>query len=138
MGIAVLVGRILYAYLFVTSGIGHLTQPQMMAGYAKSKGAPSSPFLIVLSGLMEIVGALLIAVGCQAQFGAWLIVVFLIPVTLLMHAFWKVTDPQTKVHEMINFNKNLALLGAALLIAYFGSGPFSLQAQGALSFLTGR
>lgn len=136
MGLAVLVGRILYAYLFVMSGVGHLTQPKMMAGYAASKGVPAAGTLVMASGVLEIVGALLIAFGYQAQWGAWMIVAFLLPVTFMMHAFWTVTDPAAKMHEMVNFNKNLALLGAALLIAYFGSGPFSLQHQDALSFLS--
>jgi len=126
MGIVVLVGRILYGYLFVMSGIGHLTQPKMMAGYAKSKGLPSAEFLVIASGLVEIIGAVLIALGFYAQWGAWLIVLFLVPVTFVMHNFWSLKDPQAKMHDMVNFNKNLALLGAALLIAYFGSGPLSL------------
>jgi putative oxidoreductase len=127
MGIAVLVGRLFYAYLFVMSGIGHLAQPKMMAGYAKSKGVPAAEFLVLASGLMELAGALLIAFGYQAQLGAWLIAAFLAPVTLMMHNYWTLKDPTAKMHDMVNFNKNLALLGAALLIAYFGSGPYSLR-----------
>ena len=127
MGIAVLVGRLFYGYLFIMSGIGHLAQPKMMAGYAKSKGVPAAEFLVLVSGLMEIVGATLIILGYQANLGAWLIVAFLAPVTVMMHNYWTIKDPTAKMHDMINFNKNLALLGAALIIAYFGSGPFSLQ-----------
>jgi uncharacterized membrane protein YphA (DoxX/SURF4 family) len=126
MGIVVLVGRILYGYLFVMSGIGHLTQSKMMAGYAKSKGLPAAELMVIASGLVEIVGAVLIALGFYAQLGAWLIVLFLVPVTFTIHNFWTLKDPQAKMQDMVNFNKNLALLGAALLIAYFGSGPLSL------------
>jgi len=135
MGIALLAGRILYAYLFIMSGLGHLTQPKMMAGYAASKGVPAPGALVWASGALEIRGGLLIALGYQAQWGAWMIVAFLVPVTLMMHAFWTVADPAAKMHEMVNFNKNLALLGAALVIAYFGSGPYSLQHPDALDFL---
>lgn len=138
MGIAVLVGRILYSFLFIMSGFGHLTQPKMMAGYAKSKGVPAAASMVWLSGLMELVGGLLIAFGYEARLGAWLIVAFLAPVTVMMHNYWTLKDPTDKTHNMIMFNKNMALLGAALLIAYFGSGPYSLRAQDALGFLTGR
>ncbi len=127
MGIAVLVGRILYSFLFIASGFSHLAQPKMLAGYAKSKGVPAAEFLVLVSGLMELVGGLLIVVGYEARWGAWLIVAFLAPVTFLIHNYWTLKDPTAKTHDMIMFNKNLALLGAALLIAYFGSGPFSLQ-----------
>ena len=127
MGIAVLLGRVLYSYLFITSGIGHLKSPKMMAGYAKSKGLPAAEFLVIASGLLEITGAVLIALGFYAQLGGWLIVLFLVPVSFTMHNFWTLKDPQAKMHDMVNFNKNMALLGAALLIAYFGSGPLSLR-----------
>jgi putative oxidoreductase len=65
-----------------------------------------------------------------------MIVAFLIPTSFMMHNFWTLKDPTAKMHDMVQFNKNLALLGAALLIAYFGSGPFSLQHQGACDFLS--
>jgi putative oxidoreductase len=127
MGILVLMGRILFSFLFIVSGFSHLAQPKMLAGYAKSKGVPAAGLMVLVSGLMELVGGLLIAFGYEARLGAWLIVAFLAPVTVMMHNYWTLKDPTAKMHDMVMFNKNLALLGAALLIAYFGSGPFSLQ-----------
>ena len=127
MGITVLMGRLFYSYLFVLSGIGHLTKPKMLAGYAKAKGVPAPEAMVIVSGLMELVGALLIAFGYQARLGAWLIVAFLVPVSFMIHNYWTAKDPQAKMTDMVMFNKNLSLIGAALLIAYFGSGPYSLQ-----------
>jgi putative oxidoreductase len=99
----------------------------MLAGYAKAKGVPAPEAMVIVSGLMELAGGLLIAVGYQARLGAWLIVAFLVPVTFMIHNYWTAKDPQAKMTDMVMFNKNLALIGTALLIAYFGSGPFSLQ-----------
>ncbi len=126
MEIVVLLGRIFYSFLFITSGFAHVQNRKMMAGYAQSKGVPAAELMVVASGLVELVGGLLVLLGYQSRIGAWLIILFLVPVTFAMHAFWKVTDPMQKVHERVNFFKNLSLLGAALLIAYFGSGPLSL------------
>ena len=97
------------------------------ASYALAKGVPFAFFLVPLSGLIAIAGGLSISFGYKAKIGAWLIVIFLIPVTFMMHAFWKETDPMQMQMQMANFMKNISLLGAALLIAYFGAGPCSLD-----------
>jgi putative oxidoreductase len=67
--------------------------------------------------------------GYRAKLGAWLIVLFLIPVTLMLHKFWLVTDPMMAQIQMILFMKNVSMLGGALLISQFGAGPFSLDAR---------
>ena len=68
-----------------------------------------------------------ILAGYKARYGAWLIVLFLVPVTVLMHNFWTITEPMAKSMQQIMFMKNLSMLGAAMLIAYLGSGPLSLD-----------
>ena len=126
MSIVLLLGRILFSSLFLMSGFGHFKGSKMMAGYAKSKGLPAPEFMVVASGAVEFIGGVLILLGYQARVGAWLIVLFLIPVTFTMHNFWTQTDPAQKASERASFLKNIALLGAALMIAYFGTGPLSL------------
>jgi putative oxidoreductase len=68
-----------------------------------------------------------IALGYRAKWGGWLIVLFLVPVTVMIHNFWAMTDPNMQRIEQIMFMKNLSMLGGALLIAHFGSGPLSLD-----------
>jgi putative oxidoreductase len=126
MEILVLLGRVLYSLIFILSGVGHFQGRKMMAGYAKSKGLPAAELMVVASGAVELIGGILILLGYQARYGAWLIVLFLVPVTFTMHRFWTLADPMQKAADRAMFLKNIALLGAALLIAYFGSGPFSL------------
>jgi putative oxidoreductase len=67
--------------------------------------------------------------GYHAKIGAWLIVLFLVPVTLTMHNFWAVHDPMIAQIQMIMFMKNVSTPGGALLISEFGAGPFSLDAR---------
>ena len=83
----VLFGRILYSFMFLYSGLFLFSG--MAVGYASSNGIPLASFLVPFSGVMAIVGGLLIVLGYKAKLGAWLIVAFLIPVTFTMHAFWK-------------------------------------------------
>jgi len=78
--------------------------------------------------VLAIADGLSILLGYRAKLGAWLIVLFLIPVTLMMHKFWAVTDSMMAQIQMIMFMKNVSMLGGALLISQFGAGPFSLDA----------
>jgi uncharacterized membrane protein YphA (DoxX/SURF4 family) len=67
--------------------------------------------------------------GYKTRWAAWLLVVFLIPVNFMMHPFWSITDPMQQQMMMAFFMKDLSMTGAALLIAYFGAGPVSLDAR---------
>lgn len=83
--------------------------------------------LVPISGIMALAGGLSILLGYKAKLGAWLLIVFLIPVTLMMHAFWKFNNPAEHQVQMTMFMKNASMLGAAFLIAWFGAGPVSLD-----------
>ncbi len=97
--------------------------------YAASQEVPISSILVPLSGLMAFLGALSIILGYKAKIGAWLIILFLIPVTFMMHKFWTISDPMMMQMQMSMFMKNLSMLGGAFFIAYFGSGPLSLDGR---------
>src|SRR6266478_6421148 len=114
----VLLGRILYSLMFLYSGLFLFSG--MAIGFASSKGVPLASFFVPFSGVMAIVGGLLIVLGYKAKLGAWLIVAFLIPVTFSMHAFWKEIDPIQKQMQITMFMKNISMLGGAFLIAWFG------------------
>ncbi len=91
---------------------------------------PLPSILVPLSGAIAIVGGLSILLGFKGKYGAWLIVLFLIPVTFMIHHFWTEVEPMSMMIQRINFEKNLSMLGAALLIAHFGPGPLSMDKKG--------
>jgi putative oxidoreductase len=121
----VLLGRILFSAIFILSGFEHFSQS--MIQYAASQGVPLASVLVPLSGIIAILGGLSILIGYKARYGAWLIVIFLIPITLMMHQFWNTANPNDAMTQQIMFLKNLAMLGGAFLITYFGSGPLSID-----------
>ncbi|HSD15015.1 MAG TPA: DoxX family protein [Flavobacterium sp.] len=125
MKFVLLIGRILFSWIFLNTIIGHFA-PGTIA-YASSAGVPYASFLVPFSGVLSFLGALSIVLGYKAKIGAWLIVLFLVPVTLVMHNFWSITDPMAHQMQMVMFMKNLSMLGGALMIAYWGSGPLSLD-----------
>jgi len=111
-----LVGRLLYGGFFLKSGIRHLRSLQPMSGYAASKGVPFPKLAVAGSGLLIILGGLGVLLGIYIPWAVACLVAFLVPVTFMMHSFWKDTDPMAKMSNRVNFEKNLALLGAALLL----------------------
>jgi len=113
---AFLLGRILYGGFFVLGGLNHFQHLNMMAGFTASKGVPFAKPLVVLSGLLILVGGLLVIVGWHARTGLAGIVLFLVPVTFLMHNYWVETDMMQRINQRVNFQKNVALLGAALMM----------------------
>jgi len=121
----VVVGRVLFSALFILASLSHFSSGAI--GYAASQGVPFASFLVPVSGLLSLFGGLSILLGYKAKKGAWLLVIFLIPVTFMMHPFWGLTDPMTAGIQKAMFMKNLSMLGAALLITHFGSGPMSLS-----------
>jgi putative oxidoreductase len=125
-----LIGRILFGGFFVFSGINHFLNRQMMAGYAGSKGVPMPEIAVLLSGLIVLVGGAMVLVGFKPHIGAWLIVLFLVPVSFMMHNFWADADPGAKMMNMTNFTKNMALLGAALMISTIKYWPLSVEKRG--------
>jgi putative oxidoreductase len=120
-----LVGRIFYSAIFIMSGPNHFRSE--LIGFAASQGVPLASILVPLSGIIAFLGGLSIAVGYRARLGAWLIVLFLIPVTLMLHRFWGLPDAQAAMLQQAMFMKNMSMLGAALLISRVGSGPLSLR-----------
>jgi len=116
MDVIVLIGRILFAFLFLTSGYAHFAQRKTMAQYAESKGVPAAMPAVLAGGVLLLAGGIMVLLGIWADLGALLLVVFLLPTAVLMHGFWKETDPQARMMETVQFSKDTALGGAALML----------------------
>lgn len=128
MKVLVPIGRILFAAIFIMAAPNHFAAGTI--AYAAAHGVPLASLAVPLSGAMALVGGVSVALGYRARLGAWLLVFFLVPVTLTMHNFWAVADPAAAAMQQVMFMKNLSMLGGALLLAHFGSGPFSIDGSG--------
>jgi putative oxidoreductase len=119
------IGRVLFSILFILSGISHFSSQTI--GYAANQGVPIASILVPLSGAMAVIGGLMVALGFRTRIGALLLILFLIPVTVMMHNFWAVSDPGMAQMQKVHFLKNLAMLGGAFFLFYFGSGPIAMD-----------
>jgi len=121
-----LIGRILVGGYYIFNGFNHFSKKDMMAGYAKSKGVPIPDITIPLTGLLLLLGGLSLLLGIYPYIGVALIVIFLVPVTFMMHNFWAVPKEQNMA-DMVHFLKNIALIGSTLMfLAIPSPWPFSL------------
>ncbi len=121
-----LLGRILYGGFFILSSLNHFMKLSALAQYASSKKVPWPKFSVIFSGLLILLGGLGILFGVYTQYAAWLLVAFLVGVSSVMHNFWALKDPMQKQIEMGNFMKNMALLGAALMLLQLQTCPYLL------------
>ena len=116
MHVIAFIGRILLVLVFLGSGTtGHIGQRKGMAQYASSAGIPAAEPLVVLSGVMIVVGGLMVALGVWGDLGALLLLVFVLATAFLIHAFWKFADPHQRMDQQVHFMKNLGLAGGSIL-----------------------
>ncbi len=123
MEILFLIGRVLFGGFFIYNAYGHLANLTATSGYAQMKGVPMPKAATVLTGLMLLAGGLSILLGFRPLIGIFILLAFLIPMTLVMHQFWATADPMQKGMERVQFSKNAALVGALLMLI-----PFALTA----------
>ena len=127
-GISTVLGRIMIATIFLMSAVGNkIPNFNKVAGYMASEGVPMPQFMLVGAIVFLIAGSLSIIVGFKARIGAALLLVFLVLATYFFHDFWTFENAQAKQDQMIQFMKNLALMGTMVFLMTNGSGRMSLD-----------
>lgn len=112
---AFLLGRVVYGGLLAFMGFNHFLSTDQLAGYAEMHNVPKPRFMVLLSGAVLVAGGLSIVAGIYPMLGALLVLAFMVPVSIEMHAFWTVEDQQERKQEMTNFLKNMAIAATALV-----------------------
>src|SRR3989338_5978566 len=116
MDILFLIGRLVFGGYFLMNAWSHFKNLESMTGYAQFKGVPSPRAAVFVGGVLLMLGGLGIVFGIAPEASLALLIIFLVPVSFKMHAFWKETDPNKRMMEQIQFMKNMALVGALLML----------------------
>ena len=117
--ILILVGRLLFGGFLAFQGLNHFMNTDEMAGYAGSKGVPAARFGVIASGILLLLGGLGIILGVYPIVAAGMLAVFFVLVTPVMHDFWAAPEEEQQ-NEMVDFIKNVELLGASLVFLVLG------------------
>ncbi len=130
-GLVNVLGRLLIATIFLLSAVvNKIPHFDDVAALMKSQGIPQPQVMLAGAILFLIAGSLSIILGYRARIGAALLFVFLVLATYYFHDFWNVSSllkPQLKQEQMIQFMKNLSLMGTMLFVMANGSGAMSLD-----------
>jgi putative oxidoreductase len=121
-----LIGRILLALIFVTSGFGKITGFEGTVGYIASKGLPMASIAAVIAIVIELGGGLAVVFGFLTRWAALALAVFTVIAAFIFHAYWGVPAEQVMMQQ-INFWKNITIAGGFLLLAAFGPGANSID-----------
>ena len=117
MDFIMLIGRILLASTFVASGIAHLTDPGP-TGFAQYKKVPAPALMTKLSGVLMLAGSVGFLLGIVGDLAALLTALLLLIMTVKMHDFWTIEDPQARQADMTGFMKNISMIGGLLILAW--------------------
>ena len=126
--VAALVGRVLLALIFITSGFGKITGFEGAVGYIASKGLPLASVVAALTILVELGGGLAVLFGFLTRWAALALAVFSLLAGFIFHAYWGVPADQV-MGQQINFWKNVSIAGGFLVLAAFGAGAISIDAK---------
>jgi len=126
MKYAPLAGRILFSAVFIMFGLGHFGDAQMMADNMVPSWIPLPVIVVYLTGIWILVAGVMTLVGFRAKLAGLMLAAFLIPTALIAWGSGFAAGDQVATGM---FMKDLGLAGAALLLAHFGAGPFSLDAK---------
>jgi putative oxidoreductase len=128
MARAFLVGRILVGCYYLQSAFHHFTNVGQMARYTAAHGVPAPEVAVIGGGVLLLIAGLSLLLGIYPRVGVAALVLFLLPVTLIMHAFWADRDPMQRQNDLINFTKNIGLLGSSLMfLAVPRPWPYSIE-----------
>ncbi|EHI10438.1 DoxX family protein [Mycolicibacterium thermoresistibile] len=119
MDLVILIGRILFALVFVGGAVGHFSNASGMSAYTESMGLRPGRLFVLGSGLWTLIAGIMIILGVWMDLAALMLAIFLVLAAVLIHRFWSVPDADAKMNEQVHFNKNLSLAGGALILFGF-------------------
>jgi putative oxidoreductase len=110
--------RILISIIFLLNGlniIGQTLAEHEMAAH----GVPVSlvPVLIIGARTLQLIAGTALVLGIYPRVSAIALLLFLIPATLMAHAFWQVAGTPLYPVQLINFFKNVCMAGGLVFIA---------------------
>ncbi len=115
MRVAFLIGRIIFGGYWLMGSFNHFRNLNYMSEYAKAKGTPAPKAAVAGTGMLLLLGGLSLLSGVYPGAGITLLIIFLLGVSIKIHNFWQIDDAQMKQVDLINFTKNMALIGALLM-----------------------
>ena len=123
-----LLARVFLAGIFVQGALGKILGWSGQADYMARHGLRFVPFLLGAALVVEAVGTLCLVLGVRARLAAFVMCLYLLAVSVLLHDFW--AGGASAGMNQTHFFKNLAICGGLLMVAAFGPGRWALRPRG--------
>ncbi|MEO1642722.1 MAG: DoxX family protein [Pseudomonadota bacterium] len=114
--LSIIVGRFLLGLYFVLPGIMKFTDYERTIAYMQFHEIPFSEPSLVIAGVTNIVGGLLLMTGRHVKYIAFAFVMYVLAVNLMLHDFWTM-EGDAATRETQNFVKNLGIVAGLLVLA---------------------
>jgi len=125
--LALLVGRVAFAALFLPSGLQHLMNLQAFMYNIDGRGVPFAPVMAPLGAGLEFLGGLALLLGIEVRVASVLLLLFTVAATWIAHRFWEYAPGAAHQLQQINFFKNVAIVGGFVFLAAHGGGRYGLE-----------
>ena len=109
-------GRLLLALYFLVPGLMKFAAWELHIGLMEGHGVPFAGPLLLVAGIANVVGALLLLTNRHVRLTALGFVLYILLVNINLHDFWNYDGIEGQ-HEMQNFIKNLGILAGCLVLA---------------------
>jgi uncharacterized membrane protein YphA (DoxX/SURF4 family) len=120
-----LMARVCLSMPFLYSGVDKCWRWTAAQREVAASGVPWPTLFHVAVVATQLGAGASVLIGIEAPLGAAVLCLFLIPVTVLYHPFWKRAGSDL-VTEADHFLLNLAVIGGLLMIVGFGGGRLSV------------
>lgn len=122
-----LIGRILISAIFIYEGIDSILFSEKTKAQMADFGVTWKPDLLLYSSIVFLlVGGLMLLIGYRIRLGAWMLLIYWIPVTVITYSFWNDPPDEWRLNAVL-FMRNIAVAGGLLMIAAHGGGKYSIQ-----------
>jgi putative oxidoreductase len=126
--ILALIGRLLFALMFIPAGFSKISGFGGTVGYIASAGLPAPTLAAIGAIVVEVGCGIAIALGFKTRVAALILAAFTLVASVFFHAFWGAAADQQFVQQLMFF-KNLAIVGGLLVLAAQGAGALSVDAK---------
>lgn len=126
------VGRVIFGAYFLLGGVAKIfgASDGGQIAHMAANGVPLAQYMFPLAGACEIIGGVTLMVGLHTRLVALLLAGFVILVSVVLHAFWRLNESGAE-HEqfvqLIMFMKNMTTFAGLLAFVGFGSGPLAID-----------
>jgi putative oxidoreductase len=122
----ILAARILLMLLFVLFGWSKLTGFAGTVAYMTQTGAPMPEISAVIAVVMEFAVGVAIVVGFYTRPLAVILALYTLGTAVIAHHYWTMSGMEQYMN-MINFYKNVSIIGGLLLLTVAGPGKYSFD-----------